>query len=224
MAQENTNSFKDKLKAWGKFFISAYFIKNFCIWLGSILLFFVIVFLALRVYTRHSQEVSVPSVEGMTLEQAQKLILERKLEPVISDSVYNSSVAPGTVIPGGQIPRAGYSVKEGRKVFLTYKTWSKEITEMPDLSGRSLVDCQEQLRLRGLLLGNVKKEKGPHNDLFKEARINGAKISKGKKLYKGDVIDLIMWEKDDNSDDSDSFSDYNSGADTEDNIIEEDEF
>lgn len=108
MAQENTNSFKDKLKAWGKFFISAYFIKNFCIWLGSILLFFVIVFLALRVYTRHSQEVSVPSVEGMTLEQAQKLILERKLEPVISDSVYNSSVAPGTVIPGGQIPRAGY--------------------------------------------------------------------------------------------------------------------
>jgi serine/threonine-protein kinase len=200
MAQENTNSFKDKLKAWGRFFISAYFIKNFCIWLASVLLFFIIVLVGLRVYTRHSQKVSVPSVEGMTIEQAQKIIQERKLEAVVSDSVYNSTAASGTVIPGGQTPRAGYLVKEGRKIFLTYKTWSREATEMPDLAGRSLVDCQEQLRLRGLLLGQVKKEKGPHNDLFKEARINGAKISKGKKLLKGDVIDLIMWEKDDKSD------------------------
>jgi len=199
MAQEKSNSFKDKLQAWGKFFISAYFIKNFCIWLASIILFFILVFVGLRIYTRHSQKVSVPSVEGMTIEQAQKAILDRRLEPVVSDSVYNSSANPGTVIPGGQLPRAGYSVKEGRKVFLTYKTWTRESTEMPDLSGRSLADCQEQLRLRGLLLGNVKKEKGAHNDLFKEARINGAKISKGKKLLKGDVIDLVIWEKDDNS-------------------------
>ena len=223
MAQENTNSFKDKLKAWGGFFISAYFIKNFCIWLGSIMLFFVLVVMGLRIYTRHSQKVSVPSVEGMTIEQAVKIIEDRKLEAVVSDSVYNSSAAPGTVIPGGQIPRAGYNVKEGRKVFLTYKTWSKEITEMPDLNGRSLVDCQEQLRLRGLLLGNVKKEKGPHNDLFKEARINGAKISKGKKLYKGDVIDLMMWEKDENAGNN-TQSDYDSNSDTDDNIIDEDEF
>ena len=158
------------------------------------LIIIIIVFVGLRIYTRHSQKVSVPSVEGMTIEQAQKIIRERNLEPVVSDSVYGGNAKPGTIIPEGQIPVAGFQVKEGRKVFLIYKAWSKEPVKMPAVEGISLNDAKMQLVQAGLLPGKITKQKGRYKDLVLEARFNGAKISQGKSLSKGDIIDLVISE------------------------------
>jgi beta-lactam-binding protein with PASTA domain len=227
MEQENSNTFKDKMKAWGKFFVSAYFIKNICILVVSIILFFIIVFFSLKAYTRHSQKVSVPSVEGLSINEAIKLIKDRGLDYEISDSVYTSSAKPGTIVPGGQIPPAGYSVKEDRKIFLTYKAWSKEPTKMPRVVKMSLVDAQQQLISCGLLLGKVTKQPGRFNDYVIEARFKGAKISEGKELVKGDVIDLVVSERSEDRlrDDSydyldDSNSDSDSDVDALDNGID----
>ncbi len=39
---EQKHSFGDWMKAWGKFFISPYFIKNILIYIGTIIVFFVL--------------------------------------------------------------------------------------------------------------------------------------------------------------------------------------
>lgn len=213
MEQENRNSFKDYLSAWGKFFASGYFIKNISIYVGSIVLFFIIVFLCLKVYTRHSQKVSVPSVEGLTVDEAIKLLEQRKLTYEISDSIYNSSAKPGTVVTGGQIPRAGFNVKEGRKVFLTIKAWGKEPTTLPGVINVSLSDAQMQLLQAGLILGKVTRQPGKFKDYVVEARFKGAKISVGKPLFKGDVVDLVVQEGEDDRDDSYDYLDNSPSSD-----------
>ncbi len=218
MAKENSYSFKDVIKAWGKFFISTYFIKNFCIWLASIVLFFILVFVGLRIYTRHSQKVSVPSVEGMTLDEAKKIILERKLVPEITDSVFGGSSKPGTIIPNGQIPTAGYSVKEGRKVYLTYKAWTKELVDMPTVTNISLKDATRRIESCGLLLGKVTRKKAKFKDFVLEARFNGAKIPQGEgqpfKLHKGDVVDLVVSDGSEDQNSATDFSDEDSNSDS----------
>ena len=59
MEQEG-NTFMDTLKAWGRFFISRYFIKNICIFIATVLIFILLVVQGLKWYTHHTEKISVP--------------------------------------------------------------------------------------------------------------------------------------------------------------------
>lgn len=202
---EQKHSFGDWMKAWGKFFTSAYFIKNILIYIGTIIVFFLLVVLGLKWYTRHNEQISVPSVENMTIQEAEQLLRSRKLNPQVIDCTYNSSVKPGHVIPGGQQPVAGYAVKEGRTVYLTYMAYGKEPTSMPRIVGESIETAKSELARCGLILGKVTEEKGHAN--VHGAKYKGAAISAGQELHKGDVIDLVVGKGDEDDEESGQQSD-----------------
>ena len=90
MEQEKKSSFMDYLKAWGRFFISRYFIKNICIFIATVVVFLLLITQGLKWYTHHTEKISVPSVEGMTVAEAKKIIKERGLEAVVNDSTLNA--------------------------------------------------------------------------------------------------------------------------------------
>ena len=73
-------------------------LRQLAILAAVVVLVVVLVFVALRVYTRHGQNVSVPELRRLTLAEVQKICDERGLKYEISDSVYSSNAAPGTVI------------------------------------------------------------------------------------------------------------------------------
>ncbi|MCQ2253453.1 MAG: PASTA domain-containing protein [Bacteroidales bacterium] len=221
--EEQNKSFGDKLKAWGKFFISPYFLKNISIFLGTVILFFVIVVQCLKWYTRHNQQLSVPAVEGMTIAEAEKEIKARGLVPKILDSVFISKVAPGHIIPGGQQPIAGYAVKKGRIVYLTYMAFTKEPTTMPKIEGESKETAKSLLIGKGLVVGKETERAWPYKNQVIEARHNGARISPGKELHKGDIIDLVIGKG--NEDNEQSASSIGDETSTPDNYsIDTDEF
>jgi len=192
MEQESKNSFGDKLKAWGKFFISPYFIKNILIYIATIILFFVIVIMCLKWYTHHDQQISVPAVENLSIAEAEKLIRERGLVPQVIDCTYTSTVKPGTIIPGGQQPTAGYAVKKGRTVYLTYMAYTKEPTTMPKIVGESIETAKSELARCGLIVGKITERDGKYKNILIEVRYKGAAISFGHQLHKGDIVDLVV--------------------------------
>ncbi len=220
--EQESNTFKDKLKAWGRFFISPYFIKNICIYIAAILLFFLLIVQGLKWYTHHNERISVPPVVGMTIEEAKKVIEERGLVAVVNDSTYNTdskSTKPGHIIEDGQQPPSGYFVKKGRKVYLTYLAYTKQPATMPNIIGESLETAKSLLEGNGLVPGKITERESPHKNLVLEAKFNGAKVSKGKQLHKGDIIDLVIGKGDDDNRTTtktrldDNLDDFNSDAD-----------
>lgn len=208
MAQEKI-TFKEKLMAWARFFKSPYFIKNICIYIATIILFVVLVTQGLKWYTRHNQKISVPSVEGLYIADAQKIIEERGLVAQVLDSTFNcssQSIKPGQIIPGGQSPTPGYQVKKGRIIYLTYLAYTKEPTTMPNIVLESVETAKSLLECNGLIPGKITQKRYPHKDVVIEARFNGALVSHGKNLHKGDVIDLVIGTGEDDANDSDTFA------------------
>ena len=80
-----------------------------------------ILWLLLWWYTGHGNFVSVPDVKGQSLENATNALLERNLNPLVVDSIYNEQYAGGTI--WDQSPGAEQQVKEGRQVFLSVYSW-----------------------------------------------------------------------------------------------------
>lgn len=199
--EQESNTFKDTLKAWGRFFISKYFIKNICIFIATVLLFIILVVQGLKWYTHHNERISVPSVEGMSVAEAKKIIEERGLVPVVNDSTFEStsSIKPGHIIPKGQQPTPGYQVKKGRKVYLTYLAYTKQPATMPNINGESVETAKSLIMGAGLVPGKITERENPHKGLVLEAKFNGAKVSAGKQLHKGDVIDLIIGKGEDDN-------------------------
>ena len=75
-----------------------------------------IVFLSLQIFTHHGSSDVVPKVENMSYTQAIKTLHDKGFRVDIRDSIYKEGVKPGYVIE--QFPKAGASVKPGRKIFL----------------------------------------------------------------------------------------------------------
>jgi len=191
----------DYLKAWGRFFISRYFIKNICIFIATVLVFILLITQGLKWYTHHTEKISVPSVEGMTVAEAKKIIKERGLEAVVNDSTFecaSKSIKPGQIIPGGQQPTPGYQVKKGRKIYLTYLAYTKQPATMPNINGESVETAKSLILGAGLIPGKITEREHPHKGLVLEAKFNGARVSAGKQLHKGDIIDLIIGKGEDN--------------------------
>ena len=188
MEKENNSSFMDYLKAWGRFFISRYFIKNICIFIATVLVFILLITQGLKWYTHHTEKISVPSVEGMTVAEAKKIIKERGLEAVVNDSTFecaSKSIKPGQIIPG-------------RKIYLTYLAYTKQPATMPNINGESVETAKSLILGAGLIPGKITERENPHKGLVLEAKFNGARVSAGKQLHKGDIIDLIIGKGEDN--------------------------
>ena len=64
-----------------KFFIAAF-------------LFFTVLYWLLGCYTKHGQSVTVPSIKGMTVQQAERLMNDRNLNYVVTDSVFDAKAKP----------------------------------------------------------------------------------------------------------------------------------
>lgn len=65
----------------------------------------------------HGKYEIVPNLHGLSYAQAEKALKAAGLQVELSDSVYDKSTAPGTVLE--QSPRAKTKVKPNRVVYLT---------------------------------------------------------------------------------------------------------
>ncbi|MBQ2200365.1 MAG: PASTA domain-containing protein, partial [Bacteroidaceae bacterium] len=132
-------------------------VKGLLFWLNVILALGVLVgvpylaFELLDTYTHHGEKVEVPNVVNMQGFDAEKMLDEKGLVAIVSDSDYNERKKPGVVL--AQMPKPGNEVKGGRIIYLTINRRGEAPARMPDLIRNTTVRIAErQLKQLGFNL------------------------------------------------------------------------
>lgn len=141
-----------------------------------------LVLLFLDVWTFHGSTAVVPAIKHKSYAEATELLRANKLTIEINDSIYDRTMAPGTVVESW--PKAGAIVKEGRQVYVTITAFSpKNVTISMPLTG-NVSSRQAISYLHGIGLGDVRIEHVPSEfvDLVVGASCDGRPINVGTVL------------------------------------------
>ena len=193
-----------------KFLFSKAFVKQL---LFAVLVIVVLTFLMLlwlKFSTNHGQQIEVPDLSKMTLDQVEDVLDEADLRYEIMDSAnYNPDYPRYSVIE--QVPKAGKAVKENRKIYLALNPSGYTKITIPKVVGRTLRQAQPTLVAVGFKIGKVSER--PHiSDQVLELRHKGSRVKPGDQIQKTSVIDIIVGDgslnkvqimKDDETDGSD---------------------
>jgi beta-lactam-binding protein with PASTA domain len=168
--------------------------KKFYIHLGisvgvSLALLLIVIGL-LRTYTRHGDAYLVPDLSGMTLAEIQD---DRSMDLFrfqITDSVYDNSQKPGSVIK--QNPSPGSKAKEGRTIYITIVSFTPEMSIMPELKDMTIRQAVTTLKASGIKVRMLRFV--PH---FAENSVlghyfEGDTLMSGTEILEGSEIDLVV--------------------------------
>jgi serine/threonine-protein kinase len=162
-------------------------------WVKIIVVFVSIIIFALLMdkivmplYVQFGNEVDLPDVIEMPVNEAQSLLEEQGFEIVIRDSLYDASHPVGTVIEQNPYPYA--VVKEGRRVYLTVSIGEEPII-MPNLFGVSPREAELILVTHELKLGS---RNYVYSDRYHEGTVMGQSYPQGQQIKSGSRIDIII--------------------------------
>ncbi len=159
----------------------------FVLWLATMLL---------GMITHHGQEITVPDLTGLRIEELDDYLSERSLEYEIVDSIYDSKSKKGTV--SSQDPYPNAKVKSGRKIYLTVVAKLPERTVVPDLKDLTLRQTISVLETYGLKVGKLEYVPDiAHNAVLKQ-KYKGQIIAAGTNIEKGVSIDLVLGKGENN--------------------------
>lgn len=152
----------------------------FIIITGLVLVWLCMIFLSY--WTYHGATSIVPEIRNMSYAEARTLLAANKLQIEISDSIYDRSLPPGSVIESW--PKPGAVVKEGRQVYVTVTAFSpKQVTVSMPLTG-NVSSRQAISYLRGLGLSDIRVVPVPSEfaDLVMGARYGDTPLTVGSVL------------------------------------------
>ncbi|MFW5707344.1 MAG: PASTA domain-containing protein, partial [Bacteroidota bacterium] len=145
---------------------------------------------ALDIYTRHDRTIEVPNLDGIDQEQAEEILRDMNLRPVVNDSIFDTSREKGSV--ASQNPAPGVEVKRNRTIYLTTVAILPEMVAMPDLTDLSFRQAQSLLYTYGLKVGNLEYVPSIARNAVLEQKYNQGAIQPGTPVEKGTAIDLVL--------------------------------
>lgn len=168
----------------------------------GILFFFAIVIailmICLRNCTHHGETLTVPTVVGMTADEAIALIDDEGFKFAIVDTVYIDSLPKGIVVE--QFPAKESLVKRGRTVYMKVNTFEDIYLEMPDFVGAHSRTLRVALKNHKLKLGNISYQKDENiKNIVLKQMYNGRPIAPGTKIKQGATIDFVIAGHDPNA-------------------------
>lgn len=171
-----------------KGFFGNWIVKNI-IW--AIVFFLVLLLLAtllLNTITHHGKTVEVPDLTCVNVDEAKALASKSHLKVEVIDSIYIRKMGKGEVF--SQNPKAGASVKKGRRVLLTINAVTPKKVNMPNLTGLSMRQAKAELSSRGLSLGRlIYVDDIATNNVIRQIYRNHT-VRPGKQIETGSEIDL----------------------------------
>jgi eukaryotic-like serine/threonine-protein kinase len=178
------------MKEFLSFIISKLFLKNLLRVIAVFIFIILLIFTWLRIYTRHSQGITVPDYFGMSVDQVDKITKEKKLRFMVVDSVYVTNAKKGTILDQNPVP--GFKVKKNRTIFLTINAVNPEKVMVPNVTGTSLREAKAVLEMRGLVVGRILYIPDIAMNYVLKQQIKGKEIVEGTLISKGSRIDLVL--------------------------------
>lgn len=143
-----------------------------------------------RVYTRHGNEIKMPTFIGQDADVLLKDSLSKDFIIVVSDYVYDKEHEAGTILTQNPLPNE--KVKRGRKVYLTVASSVPPKVKMPALKDVSRRQAEIMLEAIGLKLTNVINKPSPYEDVVLEQLYKGRAIAPGTEISMGESITLVV--------------------------------
>lgn len=170
------------------------FVIEMCI--GAFIVCLIIFFATfgwLRGYTHHGDEVVVPDIKGMFIEEAQMYLNQNGLSLVVIDSTFSATgkyKTHGTIVE--QNPPAGANTKNGRMVYAVVLSKSNRQVVLPQLHDLSYRQAQVTLSSLGISISDVVYQPSSFAGLVIGVQHKGVEIEAGTKLNEGDNVVLIV--------------------------------
>ena len=144
----------------------------------------------LDVATKHNQELTVPDLSNMSVEEADSVAALNDMVIDVTDSVFVKRMKRGAVYR--QNPAPGNKVKSGRRIALTINAVNAKKITMPNLVGYSMRQAKAELLSRGLTLGKlIYVQDMATNNVLRQLHDN-LEIEPGSMIESESVIDLVV--------------------------------
>ncbi|GBU07610.1 PASTA domain-containing protein [Bacteroidales bacterium] len=134
----------------------------------------------LDIYTRHNEAITVPELNGLSIEEVAPLLSSRTLQYVVVDSVFNKNFAPGKIV--SSVPSGGSKVKQGRTIYITLNSRGDRIISLPEVRDLSQRQALSMLTSLGLVNVQVEYVSGAYVDLVTGLIYNNEEVSLGDKV------------------------------------------
>ena len=169
---------------------SNWIVKNLIIAFAVVVLLIVGAMIFLNVFTKHNQELTVPDLANMTVEEAQLVAEAAGMRVDVTDSAFVKRMKRGAVYRQNPVP--GSKVKHGRRIALTINAVNPRQITMPDLIGYSTRQAKAEILSRGLVLGRlIYVQDMATNNVLRQLH-NGEVIEPGTMIDSEGVIDLVV--------------------------------
>jgi beta-lactam-binding protein with PASTA domain len=165
-------------------------LKNLLIIIACGILLILLALLFLNVYTRHGQNVVVPTLEGLQLNEANTILHAKGLHAEIVDSVYSRNAVPGAIID--QTPKAGNKVKEGRSIYITIYSKTPQQVSVPGLVDYSTRQAVALLNSLGFTQLTMEKIPAEYSGLVMAVKYRGKTLAPEEKIPAGSPLTLVV--------------------------------
>ncbi len=160
----------------------------------AFLILLVIGFLILQwisISTKHGEEITVPNLAKMSIEQAEEVLDNADLDYEVLDTIdFDPDYPKFTIVK--QDPLAGAKVKEDRKIYLKINSSGFNSVRLPNLIEQTLRQAVPTLTSIGLEQGKITYKPYLGKDMVLEMMQNGKVLKPGDKVLKSSKIDLVV--------------------------------
>lgn len=160
----------------------------------AVIILLVLGFIALQslgIFTKHGDEIALPDLSKLTVEQAIDKLDEEGLELIVIDTVdFDKNFPPLTIIY--QDPVVNSKVKEGRKVYVKVNAKGFSSLRLPSLTDRTLRHAIAAIEALGLQKGEIRYEPHLAKDVVIQVEQDGRILRAGDKVQKNSKIDFVV--------------------------------
>lgn len=177
-------------KQTGKTIFGNKIVKNLLMIMASGLLLILLTLLFLGIYTRHGQNVEVPTLEGLQLNEASTILKAKGLQAEVVDSIYRRDAVPGAILD--QTPKAGNKVKEGRSIYLTIYSRTAQQVSVPGLVDYSTRQASALLKSLGFNQLYIEETPAEYAGLVVAVKYRGKTLLPDEKVPAGSPLTLVV--------------------------------
>ena len=157
----------------------------------TVFIIFYFVFISVKIYTKHNRYIKVPSLSGLNIEDANKILKKKKLKSEVLDSSKYFSETPVNSILS-QIPDAGEFVKKNRKIYLNVNPSDYQKVSIPNIIQITKRNAESILNALGFEVSGFQYVDNIGKDMVLEVLYNGEKMNIGDAITRGSKLELIL--------------------------------
>ena len=157
----------------------------------TVFIIFYFVFISVKIYTKHNRYIEVPSLSGLNIEDANKILKKKKLKSEVLDSSKYFSETPVNSILS-QIPDAGEFVKKNRKIYLNVNPSDYQKVSIPNIIQITKRNAESILNALGFEVSGFQYVDNIGKNMVLEVLYNGEKMNIGETIARGSKLELIL--------------------------------